>query len=291
MTTVDTAVGRSLRHLHGQARPVYDVLATTLDASTTAVVLTHNFASIGPGDYIEVEYEQMLVLAKSVSTLTVLRGVDSTAAAHTAGALIAMKPRYGRQELLDLLHDEIISLPTSIFGLTTQDVTFGTTASYIELSTTKDVIDVVQAWRDPASSYDTLRRVPIKLVRDLDLVASGYALQVATKPGFFSDATTVRVTFSHRFDTSTFTSATDLETTVGISEEIVKAIEFGAAYRAILSRTVARSETDAQPASRLAKDVPASFIGQVAESFRRARAQLVRTEISRLRRLTKVTME
>jgi len=153
------------------------------------------------------------------------------------------------------------------------------------------VIDVVQAWRDPASSYDTLRRVSIKLIRDLDIVSSGYALQVATKPGFFSADTTVRVTYSHRFDTTTFTSSTDLESTVGLSTEMVRAIEYGAAYRAILSRTVARAETDVQPASRRAEEVPASFIGQVADNFRRTRAGLINSEISRLRRLTKVTME
>lgn len=77
-------------------------LAAPMDASTTSLTVANSAEPLNAGDLLEVDNELLRATATSrvaggTDTITVVRGVNgSTAAAHSAGATVAVGPLYPR---------------------------------------------------------------------------------------------------------------------------------------------------------------------------------------------------
>lgn len=294
MTTVEAASWKALNHLSGQFDQQFDVLNGSINDSVTTLELTHDIWSLAPGDWIEIDTEPMQVLSKDGLQVTVLRGAQGqTAASHSDLAVINIKPWFMRHKIVSFLKDEILSLPRAVYAENTVDVAFTTNSPYVELDVTSGSppLTVLAAYRDPSTSgYDPFKTVPLKLIPN-DQVSSGWAVQTSPTPLYFSKATTVRVTYAYEFDTSTFADATDLETTVGLSSQLVAAIEFGAASRAMMGLASARTQLDTQGTARDSEEVPGGLAQQQANNLQRTRNTLIAAETSRLRQKYGVKVE
>jgi hypothetical protein len=293
MPTLEATSWKALNRLTGQFRLQLDALDTTMNTSVTTVELTNNIWNIAAGDWIEINTEPMMVVQKNDNTLTVLRApMGNTATSHTAGDIVSIKPWFFRADMNGYLLDEVIGLPSSVFAESTVDVNFVTTSPYAELDVTAgDPLTMLRAIRDPSSNgYDPLHEVQLKIVKH-NAVTSGYAVQTSPVPLSWSKDTEVRVTFSHVFDTSTWTDATDLIATVGLTEQLCRVIEYGAAARAMDSVASARTQLDTQGSAREAEEVPAGLAQQMATNLRRTRTQLLAAEVSRLRQKYGIKIE
>ena len=83
-----------------------DVLNGTItDSATTFICTDSAFEQYCKGVVIEMNQEKMMVTANpSSTTITVRRGIEgTTAAAHSDGVLIRIKPNFGQMEILELI--------------------------------------------------------------------------------------------------------------------------------------------------------------------------------------------
>lgn len=112
MTTLDDMVNETLTTLqsYGLLQPAMTTLATDIDTDDTAISLSSMPTGAGPG-LAEVGTETVLVTGTSNdngSQATVLRGLRSTAVAHTAGEFITFNPIWPRSMVANALNDAIV---------------------------------------------------------------------------------------------------------------------------------------------------------------------------------------
>lgn len=127
--TIDDIVQRIFRDylqapddMHPQAQ----VQAALTDVQTTVVykdeLMPEEVAAISAGDFIEVDYELMRVLDidESTRTLTVVRGsYGTTAAAHSATALIRFSPKLTQAGVFEAIADELAGLYPDLYAVGT----------------------------------------------------------------------------------------------------------------------------------------------------------------------------
>ena len=113
----------------------YSYLTGGIDASQTTLNYEENMFSteeedaLGAGAIIEVDQE--LMFSKSLNAVTnevtVQRGArGTTAAIHSAGAIIKITPSFPRKNVFDAITDQIKNLYPTLFAVETLDVTSGT---------------------------------------------------------------------------------------------------------------------------------------------------------------------
>lgn len=256
----------------------------TADITTTAATLTIDFAagSIATGATIAIDLELLYVWSVSGSTVTVQRGVrGSTAAAHTAGALITVNPVVSDFRVLKEVNFELLSLSSPANGLyrVKTITTTVTTASSYDLAS--DVIDVLAVqWNEygPYRDWPRTRRWDLLANQDTSIFPSGYALQLYTPPPV---GRTLRVTYSAAF--STLAALTDdVQVTTGLPATANDIPAIGAAARLLSAREARRSSLDAQPESRQAQDVPPGVARTAAAALFALRKQRITEEAARL---------
>lgn len=290
MTTVANAIDRVLRMVQGQNRPVLDVLNGAINDTVGTLSLQFGDRGPGAGGYLEINSELFYAIADDDTEIEVLRGRDgSTAASHADGDIVTIEPRFSRIDTLEALKADVLSMPNTVFGIADEDVALTTTETYAPLVTTTDVIGLLQCLVVPDSTagYKKSLKLDLELVRDNDNDlggAVGLGVRIARNK-FMTEAQTVNVVFSHRFTTTTFAEATDLETTVGLSAQLVEAVLYGAAGRLFAGREAARSDTDTMVQPRRAEEVPPGVMSSISDTFLRRRAELLAAEASRLRNL------
>lgn len=287
MTTVDQVVTQLLRSplLAGRREPL-DILNGNITASDTSVVNTDGNDLIRGGTYIEIDSELMYVRSVSTNTMTVLRAqLGTTAAAHTSGAIIRIEPRFSRQQIMDALRAEIEDLPYDVYAVEDVELTWPAHTTAITLpapdTTAIRLLRVVRV--EDADSTRTPRIVPVRMLRrmDTDEFSSGYGL-VLKEGMVFSTNQTVRVTYGRKFDTSTWTTATDLNSDVGLSAALVDAIKAGALWRLMQGTEIERTQVTAVGPSRDQEAVPPTHRMQVEQGLLRSRDLLISREIKRL---------
>ena len=113
MTTAAVVIDRTLRQLLSGTVEARNLLTTTLTSVSTSVVVTYPLEGLRTGQVLEIDSELMYIWATDVptKTLTVQRGFNgTTAAAHTAGAIITVNPRFPRAQVLESINDELADL-------------------------------------------------------------------------------------------------------------------------------------------------------------------------------------
>lgn len=269
MTTVATVVDRIERKLRGQRRNTYLRLDGALDNSQTTITLDTMPGGVDEGSVIQVDYELMLVLTRTNdTTLEVVRAFDgSVAVTHTDDTLVEVDPRFPRWHLLDAMKAEILSWPSFCGKLVSTDLTFASTNLNADLTGATSVRQVLRVQKDPQDAYSPYQDVPFKVTRNENTsnFASGFAIHLNRKA--FGESTTVRVTYLQDFDVSTFVAATDLEDDVGVSEDLIDALEMGSIAREFEALEAARSDLSAQGQPRLSEEVPVGYHAQSSSYF------------------------
>jgi hypothetical protein len=286
MTTAATVIDRTLRQLLSGTVEARNKLASTINSSVTSLTMSYALEGLRPGQVFEIDSEMMYIWEADASskTISVQRGHNgTTAAAHTAGAMITVSPRFPRAQVLESMNDEIADLSSPMNGLfqvKTLNITYNGTDRMIDLTGATNVIDLLNvSVRYLTDDYPVARKV--KLVRDLptDDFASGYALKFDQNvyPG------RLRVVYKSAYGGLTDES-TDLNTTCGIQDSVIDIVNIGTQLRLMAPREIKRNFTESQGDTRRAEEVGPGAITASVSNIRQLRKERITAEAARLAR-------
>jgi hypothetical protein len=286
MTTAAVVIDRTLRQLLSGTVEARNKLTTTLTSNGTSVVVDYPLEGLRSGQVCEIDSELMYIWATDVATktLTVQRGFNNTtAAAHTAGAVITIKPRFPRAQILEAVNDELSDLSSPMHGLfqvKTLNIDYNGSDAMIDLTNVTSIIDLLTvSVRYMTDDYPIARK--IRLIRDLptDDFPSGFALRFdqAVFPG------RLRVVYKAAY-TAAATEATDINSGCGVQETVTDIVALGAQIRLMSPREVKRNFTESQGDTRRAEEVSMGAVANSITSLIRLRRDRIQAEAARLAR-------
>ena len=292
MSTAGALINRVSRQLLSGTIEERNKLATTVTSSDTSIVMSYDLAGLRTGSVFEIDSELMYVwVAESGSkTLTVERGyLGTTAAAHTAGALAILNPRFPQQQLLDSFNQELddLSSPSNgLFRVVTADVDYNGADRQVNLTSASTIIDLIDVrLRYLASDYPVLRGV--RLSRDLPTsdFASGFALTFDE----VSMAGTLRVRYKAPFVRASTTSS-DIQSVCLMPINMEDIVEMGVMARMLAVREVKRNFIESQGDTRRSDEVPAGSMANSVTNILRIRRDRIIAEASKLARQYPLTI-
>lgn len=265
------------------------------DITDSATTLTVDDVTGNPpaaGSILEIDDELLWVRDANGAQVTVLRGFDSTAAAHSDGALIEYDPRHTNVGLIAHMRSEVRSWPRSLFAVASGDFSVDAATAAVDLdgaAATWEHVRLLGVWRAPFQGVDVepidwreswprIAGVRLEPKQDTDDFPSGWALVL---PREFGDAATLRVVVGHSFPTGTWTRATDLGSGVGLTSDLLEILELGAAWRATVAREQERTDVVASGSSRRADEVREGTIMQTGLRLRQLRDIALREAVKR----------
>lgn len=297
--TVGQTIEEIRRHLQGMHRGEWNKLATTITSSASTLSITYAALGISRGSYIALDDELCYVWDVSGSNVTVERAMlGTTAAAHTAGVLIEVNPRFPKGHIREALKAEIRSWYPQLFYVNVMEVTAAggllvdlvpnAGAPYTVLNNLESFGSVLDVRREPRSTGETWPRLQWQLLRNMDPGVSGYGYNIQVQESLPA-GTQLRVTFSAQFPTAAIandanmmtTSAISTDTYVGIPVSALDIAAIGTAWRLVSTREVKRTQTEAQGEPRNAQEVPPGHITQVAAALKQIRDQRLAEEAKR----------
>lgn len=292
MSTAGALINRVSRQLLSGTIEERNKLATTVTSSDTSIVMSYDLAGLRTGSVFEIDSELMYVwVAESGSkTLTVERGyLGTTAAAHTAGALAILNPRFPQQQLLDSFNQELddLSSPSNgLFRVVTASVDYNGADRQVNLTSATTIIDLIDVrLRYLASDYPVLRGV--RLSRDLPTsdFASGFALTFDE----VSMAGTLRVRYKAPFVRAS-TTGSDIQSVCLMPINMEDIVEMGVMARMLAVREVKRNFIESQGDTRRSDEVPAGSISNSVTNILRIKRDRIIAEASKLARQYPLTI-
>jgi hypothetical protein len=286
MTTAATVIDRTLRQLLSGTVEPRNKLASSINSSATSVVTTYPLEGLRAGQVCEIDAELMYIWAtdSGTKTLTVQRGFNgTTAASHTADAIITVSPRFPRAQVLEAVNDEIADLSSPMNGLfqvKTVDIDYNGSDTMINLTGVTAIIDLLSvSVRYMVDDYPVARKV--RLVRDVptDDFSTGYALRF--DQGVFPGR--LRIVYKAPYVTAS-TESSDINTTGGIQDTVTDIVAIGAQLRLMSPREIKRNFTESQGDTRRAAEVPAGAVGGSITNLQRLRRDRIQAEAARLKR-------
>ena len=291
MTTVAQMVDRILLSMQGTTGPgPIDVLSGAVDAVQTVASNTNETKAIRAGATLEIDEELMTVISVSGATLVLARGqFGTTATAHADDAIIYINPRHSRHAIIQNMEEEIRSWPNEVFKVENETVTVSDSDGVLAYNfltevTAPDYLHTLRIDRTaPTNSVSRIGRDrSARIIRGLNTgtYPSGLVLQLTGKlPGF----TEYNVVYASKYDLSTFTSATDLETDVGIPASMLDIIEYGVMGRMLIGKETRRIQRSAQGQPREGQEVREGVTFQTAAGYQRMAKDRLGEEARRLR--------
>ena len=285
MSTAGAVLTRASRQLLSGTVEERNKLATTVTSADTSIVLSYDLGGFREGSVIEIESELMYVWesATATKTLTVQRGYDgTTAAAHTAGALATVNPRFPRQQMLDALNSDIDDLSSTVNGLfrvVAQDISYNGSDRQLDITSATGIIDLLDVrLRYLADDYPVIRNV--RLQRNLPTAdfASGFAI-VFDQPVM---AGTLRVVTKREFTRAT-TEASDLQSVCFVPQSCEDILEMGVILRMMNGREIKRNFIESQGDTRRSDEVPPGSTRDSLTNIQRLRRERIIAEAARLK--------
>ena len=289
MTTVAELVEATRDHLYGNSRQMLTTLDGAVSSTTATTVTLTSVDDVARGAFLAVDDELLYVSSVNTSTrvATVIRGRRATTAAtHADDAEVEIQPIVPRYRIKRALQEEIRSWPPDVYRVTSVNLdTAADTSGYDLTGISSDFHAILDVQLGPRSGVDdnAVVRPSWHLIRNADtsIYASGSGIVLT---GYVPDeARDIRVIVSRPFDTSTWTDATEVESTVGLASSAIDIPPMGAAARLNLGRDIKRSFGEGQGESRRAEEIPPGFSGSVATFLRREVTRRLGEEAVRLR--------
>jgi len=252
---------------------------TPMDASQTTINLAYDPQGLAQGTVIAIDLEEMYVWGVSTRQLTVERGFNgSTKAAHVAGSLIVVKPKFSTFRVFNAINyviGELSSPDAGLFQVKTADIPYNPVMGFYDLPgdiLAPIAVDYYDSISDlhPVHQWDFLRG------QDVTLVPSGQALRIWD--GF--PGQNLRVTYKAPF--VKFTALTDDVTVTRLWESAYDLPPLGAFSRLVPPRDVKRTFTEAQGEPSKTTAVPPGSSRQAVqlpESFYQSRVAQERTRL------------
>jgi len=285
MTTVATVLNRASRQMLAGVVEERNKLATSLDSSTTSVVLSYDLGGLRTGSVFEIESELFYIWESNTATktLTVERGyAGTTAASHASGTLVTLSPRFPRVQMLDAVNaelDDLSSTMNGLFRVITVDLTYNGSDRQINITNSGTIIELLDArLRYLADDYPVLNAVRLQTGLPTTDFASGNTL-VFDEPIM---AGTVRVRYKAPFARAT-TEASDLTTDCFLPATCDDIVETGVMLRMMNAREIKRNFIESQGDTRRPDEVPPGAVRDSSTSLVRLRRERIIAEAARLK--------
>jgi hypothetical protein len=290
MSNVGALIEQTRRHLFGAHKPQLNKLASALSQSATTITASYNLNGAVAGSTLCIDDELVYVWEATPANkqLIIERGwLGTTPAAHDAGALIEVNPRYSVPVIRQALQDELRSWPPELFRVEAQDIPVASNTRLIDLTTFGPIIQVLRITRPPSSNETAWRRVSHRFERT---TSDEYPSGVAVLPQAIGEAVTVRVAVAKPFAVETFSDNVDLITQVGLAESMLDIAPLGAASRLLAVKEIQRVDMSAQGDPRIATEVQGGTITATSRQLRALRDKRFAEEALRLRNAYPWTM-
>jgi len=285
MTTVATLLNRASRQMLAGVVEERNKLASSLDSSTTSVVLSYDLGGFRAGSVFEIESELFYVWESNTAnkTLTVERGFNgTTAAAHSANVLATLSPRFPRAQMFDAVNaelDDLSSTMNGLFRVVTTDLTYNGSDRQIDITSSGTIIELLDArLRYLADDHPVLGYVRLQTGLPTTDFASGNTL-VFDEPVM---AGTVRVRYKAPFTRATSESS-DLTTNCFLPTTCDDIVETGVILRMMNGREIKRNFTESQSDTRRANEVPPGAVRDSMQNLARLRRERIIAEAARLK--------
>lgn len=284
MSTVAQLINRTQRQLLSGIVEQRNKLSSTITAAGTSVTTTYALDSLRAGQTFEIEAELFYIWAADAATqtLTVERGWNgTTAAAHTAAAVITVNPRFPRSQIFEAFNDDLYDLAAPLNGLyrvKSLDISYNGHDTMLNLNGASNVIDLLDVRRRYISTdYPLIRKV--SLVRNMPTsdFSSGLALR-------FSEGTlsgTLRITYKTGFNPMVL-EADDVQSITGFPLSAEDILVLGAQIRLMAPREIKRNFTESQGDTRRADEVPAGSVTNSIANLQRLRRDRITAEATKL---------
>lgn len=286
MTTAAQMVERTRRHLYsGETRDERDTLATGIDADDVGLAVASGRSGLQRGVILGIDLEEMYVNdVSSGINATVVRGDGgSTAAAHSAGAVVWISPKFSTWSIFQAINEELVALRgEGLYRTRTVDLTYAPGTDAYDLTSVTDIDDILDVEYnadDGSGRWSTLPRSEWMLRRDLPTssFASGLALTVN---GWVSPGQTLRVAYRSGF-TALSALANDVEAVSFLPASMHDIVPLGAAIRLLAGAEVPRNFLD-QYETRRADEVPAGARLGEMRTLMLLRQERIAAEVARL---------
>lgn len=286
MTTAAQILDRAARQMLSGTVEERNKLSLGIDASATSLTTSYDLKGLRDGVVLEIGTEQMYVWSSNAATKTLVveRGFNgTTAAAHSTDAIITLKPRFPKQQMLDSLNAEIddLSSPANgLFRVVATDLTYNGSDRQINLTGATNVIDLIEVrLRYLADDYPIIRNV--RLQRNLP--TSDFASGIAIVLDDDIMAGTLRVTYKAPF--VRVSALTDDVTTIGfVPSTCDDILELGVILRMMNGREIKRNFIESQGDTRRSDEVPAGATRDSISNLARLRRERIVAEAARLQR-------
>ena len=285
MSTAGAVLTRASRQLLSGTVEERNKLATTVTSAETSIVLSYDLGGFREGSVIEIDSELMYVwtATSATKTLVVERAYDgTTAAAHTAGAVAVVNPRFPRQQMLDALNadlDDLSSTVNGLFRVVAQDISYNGTDRQVNLTSASGIIDLLDVrLRYLATDFPIIRNV--RLQRNLPTAdfASGIAI-------VFDEAVmagTLRVVTKREF-TRVTAEANDMQSVAFLPTSCEDIVEMGVILRMMNGREIKRNFIESQGDTRRSEEVPPGSTRDSLTNIQRLRRERITAEAARLK--------
>lgn len=292
MSTAGALLDRVSRQLLSGTIEERNKLATTVDSDDTTFVMSYDLAGLRAGTVFEVDSELIYVweATSGNKSMTVERGYGgTTAAAHTAGAICVLNPRFPKAQMLEALNQDIDDLSSPLNGLyriVTADIDYNGSDRQINLTGSTSVIDLLDVrLRYIATDFPVVNNV--RLQRDLPTAdfASGFALVFDEQ----TMAGTLRVRYKSGFVRATST-ASDIQSVCLVPQSMEDILELGVMSRMLSTREVKRNFIESQGDTRRSDEVPAGAMRDSFSNILRLRRDRIIAEAAKLMRQNPLTI-
>ena len=293
MSTAGALLDRVQRQLLSGVVEERNKLATGVDADDTSFVTTYELGGLREGTVFEVDSELVYIWQANTGskTLTVERGyAGTTAASHSAGAIIVQNPRFPKAQLLDALNQDIDDLSSPANGLyqvvTTTAISYNGSDRQIDMTGVTSLLDLIDV-RVKYKSDDFPYVRNVRLQRNLPVAdfPSTFALVFDEAPV----AGTLVVRYTAPFVRAS-TLASDVQTVCKVPQTMEDILEMGVMIRMLSVREIKRNFTEAQGDTRRAEEVPPGAMRDSFNNILRLRRDRVIAEKAKLARQYPLTI-
>ena len=285
MTTVATVLNRASRQMLAGVVEERNKLASSVDSSTTSVVLSYDLGGFRTGSVFEIESELLYIWEANTATktLTVERGFNgTTATSHASGIVITVNPRFPRAQMFDAVNSELDDLSSTMNGLfrvASVDLTYNGSDRQIDITGATNILDLLDVrLRYLADDHPVIRGVRLQTGLPTSDFASGYTLVLDD----FVMAGSLRVRYKAPFVRASSESS-DLTSTCFLPATCEDIIETGVILRMVNAREIKRNFVESQGDTRRADEVPSGAMRDSITNLARLRRERIISEAARLK--------
>ena len=292
MSTASALLDRVNRQLLSGTIEERNKLSATVDSDDTSFVMSYDLAGLRAGTVFEIDSE-LVYIWEAVSgskTLTVERGyMGTTAASHTAGAVVTLNPRFPKAQMLEALNQDIDDLSSPLNGLfrvVSTSIDYNGSDRQTDLTGATSVIDLIDVrLRYLDSDYPVIRAT--RLQRDLPTAdfPSGFAI-------VFDEsvmAGSLRVRYKAPF--SRVSALTDsLQSVANVPTTMEDILELGVMSRVLSVREVKRNFIESQGDTRRSDEVGSGAMRDSFSNILRLRRDRIIAEAAKLARQYPLTI-